>query len=175
MIENNVETRKPFNKIEATLTPVVEVALKRYLEIQRQSNEIQEEKSKLQDILTAHLSKYDDGFWFPIVEGVPLKIRFARESSIEYDEETLRSRLGEKYRCILKPDIGKIRTHLDELEEILLPVLDKVGSPDRDKVKEAIEDGVASKEAFAGAFKKVSKKRLAVMRVRNEEDGRPYS
>ena len=165
---NNVSPNKSFNRIEADLTPDIKTALKRYLEIQRQDHELQEEKALLQKVLTGHLSKCADGFWFPVVDGTELKVRFARDTDIEYDENLLRSRLGEKYKCLLKPDLRKIRQHLSELEEILSPVLDKVGSPDRDKVKTAIANGDVSREAFSGAFKKETKTRLAVMKFQPE-------
>ena len=165
MNESNVSPNKNFNRIEADVTPEIKTALTRYLEIQRQDHELQEEKARLQKILSGHLSKFTDGFWFPTVDGTELKIRFARDTEIEYDETLLRSRLGEKYKCLLKPDLRKIRQHLPELEDILSPVLDKVGTPDRHKVKTAIDKGDVKKENFSGAFRKETKIRLAVMKV----------
>ena len=165
MNESNVSPNKNFNRIEAAVTPEIKTALARYLEIQRQDHELQEEKARLQKILSGHLSKFTDGFWFPVVDGTELKVRYVRDTEIEYDEALLRSRLGEKYKCLLKPDMRKIRQHLPELENILSPVLDKVGTPDRDKVRAAISNGTVKKEDFSGAFRKETRTRLAVMKL----------
>jgi hypothetical protein len=168
MNENSIPPKKNFTRIEATLTPDIKATLKRYLEIQREDHELQEEKAQLQKLITEYLSKSPEGFWFPVVDGTELKVRYARDTEIEYDENLLRSRLGEKYKCLLKPDLRKIRQHLPELEEILSPVLDMVGTPDRDKVKAAIDSGDVSRETFSGAFRKETKTRLAVMKFQPE-------
>ena len=168
MNENNISPKKNFTRIEATLPTEIKNTLKRYLEIQRQDHELQEEKALLQKVLSEHLSKSPEGFWFPVVDGTELKVRFARDTEIEYDENLLRSRLGEKYKCLLKPDLRKIRQHLPELEEVLSPVLDKVGSPDRDRVRTAIDNGDVKREVFSGAFRKETKTRLAVMKLQPE-------
>lgn len=162
MNEKNITPQKNLGRIDAELTPDIKATLKRYLEIQRQDHELQEEKAFLQKVLTEHLSKSSEGFWFPVVDGIELKVRFARDTEIEYDENLLHSRLGEKYKCLLKPDLRKIRQHLSELDEILSPVLDKIGTPDRNKVKAAIDNGDVQREAFSGAFRKETKTRLAV-------------
>jgi hypothetical protein len=168
MNENNISPKKNFTRIEATLPPDIEATLRSYLKIQRQDYELQEEKAQLQKILTEHLSKSPDGYWFPVVDGTELKVRFARDTEIEYDETLLRARLGGKYKCLLRPDLRKIRQHLSELEEILSPVLDKVGTPDRAKVKAAIDSGNVKREIFSGAFRKETKTRLAVMKLQPE-------
>ncbi|MFZ2657008.1 MAG: hypothetical protein WAX69_18895 [Victivallales bacterium] len=166
---NQQNQRREYDKIEAELTADVENVLLRYLEIQRITKELEDEKASLQEKITGHLSTKPGGFWFPVVKGIPLKIRYFRETEIEYDENVLRSRLGEKYRQILSPDMRKIRSNLPGLEEILAPVIEKIGSPDREKVRGAIETGAMHPEDFTGAFRKQTRTRLAVMRVQNEE------
>ncbi|HCE46853.1 MAG TPA: hypothetical protein DET40_25175 [Lentisphaeria bacterium] len=166
---NQQVQRKGYDRIEAEITPDMETLLLRYLEIQRMSKELEDEKSMLQEKLSGHLAKHSDGFWYPVVKDIPLKIRFFRETEIEYDENALRARLGEKYRQILSPDMRKIRASLSELGEVLAPVIDKIGSPDRGKVRGAIESGTMRPEDFAGAFRKQTRTRLAVMRAQQEE------
>lgn len=161
---------KTYEKISAEMTPEVENLLLRYLEIQRTAHELEDEKSALQEKLAGHLSAHHDGFWFPAVREIPLKVRFFRETEVEYDENLLQSRLGEKYRQILKPDIRKIRSRLAEIEEVLAPVIDKIGSPDRGKVREAITSGAIRAEEFAGAFRKRTRTRLSVSRLQQEEE-----
>ncbi|HBC89744.1 MAG TPA: hypothetical protein DCZ94_22625 [Lentisphaeria bacterium] len=168
---NQQVQRKEYERIEAEVTAEVENALLRYLEIQKISKELEEEKARLQEKVSAHLSDKKGGFWYPVVKGIPLKVRYFRETEVEYDETALRFRLGEKYRKILKPDLKKIRLNLRELEKILEPVIDKIGSPDRDMVKNAIEIGALRPEDFAGAFKKQTRTRLAVMRFQQDGGG----
>lgn len=165
---NQQVQRKGYDRIEAKITPDIEANLLRYLEIQKISKELEDEKAALQEKISGHLSRCSDGFWFPVVKDIPLKIRFFRETEIEYDETALRSKLGEKYRRILKPDLKKIRANLPELEKLLEPAIDRIGSPDREKVRGAIENGSMRPEDFAGAFRKQTRTRLAVMKFQKD-------
>ncbi len=167
---NEQVQRKEYDRIEAEVTAEVENALLRYLEIQKMSKDLEEEKARLQEKISAHLSDRKDGFWYPEVRGIPLKIRYFRETEVEYDENALRSRLGEKYKQILRPDLKKIRANLRDLEKLLEPLIDKIGSPDRDMVKKAIESGTMRPEDFAGAFRKQTRTRLAVMRFQQDRE-----
>jgi hypothetical protein len=162
--------KKEYDRIEAEVTAEVENALLRYLEIQKMTKDLEEEKSRLQEEISAHLSDRKDGFWYPEVRGIPLKVRYFRETEVEYDESALRSRLGERYRQILKPDLRKIRANLKDLEKMIEPLIDKIGSPDRDMVKKAIESGSMHPEDFAGAFRKQTRTRLAVMRYQQDRE-----
>ena len=157
--------RRDYARIDAPVTPEIERVLQRYLEIQRQDQALQQEKNELQQALARYLERAPDGMWFPTVAGTPVKVRYTREMVIEYNEPVLRQRLGERYVHVVKPDVRKIRSHLAELEPLLAPALAEIGSPDRERVRAAVEQGLVRTEEFAGAFRKQTRARVAVMRV----------
>ncbi len=152
-----------------SVSPEVAGILKRYLQIQEQMRALNDEKAGLQERLAEHLADYTGPFWNPVVAGQALRIRVRHEVEVRYNEALLRERLGEHYTEILRPDPGKVRQHLSEVEPFLEPVLDLVGTPDRECVRRAIESGTVSKEAFAGAFTKANRTRVAVMRQRTDD------
>jgi hypothetical protein len=164
MTETTPVRRPPQRRIDAPLTPEIERVLGRYLEIQRTEKEIEAEKVSLQEALAAFLGQEPDGLWYPTVAGTPLKVRLARETAVEYNEPLLRQRLADRYVHVLRPDPKKIRQHLAEVEPLLAPLLTEIGSPDRDRVRTAIEQGLVRADEFAGAFRKSQRVRLAVMR-----------
>jgi hypothetical protein len=100
----------------------------------------------------------DTKYWYPKIDGQPLKVRYHETTTIEYNESVLHDRLGDRYLSVLAPDLKKIRANLDKLESLFTPVLSLVGSPSPDKVRVAIETGIVNKESFAGAFKKTVKR-----------------
>lgn len=161
--------RQAFHRVEAPVTPEIEAVLARYLEIQRQDQELQSEKARLADALGQYLAQQPDGVWYPEVGGVPLKVRHVRETLVEYDEGELRRRLTDRYVRLLVPDLRKMRQHLAEIEPYLAPILELVGTPDRERVRAAVESGVVRAEEFAGAFRKRVRTRVAVMRVQPHE------
>jgi hypothetical protein len=152
-----------------TLTPEVEKLLARYLQIQDETRRLDDEKARLKDRLANHLADFTELFWFPVVAGRPVRVRVQHATEVTYNEELLRQRLGERYLKILKADPGKIRRHLSAVEELLQPALDLVGSPHRDQVRAAVERGDVPKDAFAGAFEKVTRTTIAVTRQRDGE------
>ena len=85
---------------------------------------------------------------------------------MEYDEPVLQERLGSRYNEILAPNLKKIRHCLADLTPILTPVLNRIGSPDPDMVRVAIERGTLSKADFTGAFRKRTRRIVSVARVR---------
>lgn len=151
-----------------TLTPEIEEVLTRYLEIQEQQRALREEKTQLQDKLRAHLRGAQGSYWRVSVADTDLRIRHVDDVDVTYDEEALKERLGERYEQILTPDWRKVRRHLDEVGHYLEPVLGRVGSPDREKVKAAVEDGLIAADEFAGAFRKEVVTHIAVMRERRQ-------
>ncbi len=121
--------------------------------------------------LDQHMGSRGQTLWFPDLDGQRLKVRAQETTSIEYDEETLRQRLGSRYALILAPDPQKIRRSLPQLADVLSPVMDLVGSPAPDKVRAAIEGGQIAREEFAGAFKRTIRRLVAVARIRPDEPG----
>jgi len=150
----------------------IEEVLIRYMQIQTQEQALKEEKTLLQDRIEAHMDGTGQSLWFPVVEGQRLKVRCRKTIVVEYDEETLRKRLGTRYTAILAPDLRKIRQSLPELHATLEPLLPMIGSPSPDRVREAIQNGVVKTEEFSGAFRKTTRRFVAVGRVR-PEDGSP--
>ena len=142
----------------------VEQALRRYIEVQKQEQQLREEKSQLQSALAEHLERQGVTLWFPEVDGQKLKVRYTRTVVVEYDEEKLRHRLGDRYATLLAPDWRKVRRHLDEVAPALAPFLSLVGSPVPEKVRDAVEHGVVRKEEFDGAFCKSVRRLVAVSR-----------
>ena len=143
----------------------IEKALRRYLEIQAEEQRLKEEKNNLREKIGEHMADLEMKYWYPKVDGRPLKVRYRETTAIEYNESLLHDRLGDRYLAILAPDLRKIRLHLDKLESTFNPVLSLIGSPSPEKVRIAIENGVVNKESFAGAFKKTVKRFVAVGRT----------
>jgi hypothetical protein len=152
-----------------TMTPEIERLLTRYLQIQDEMRRLDEEKTALNDRLCTHLTQFPGPFWFPTVGGQALKIRVRHDEHFVYNEELLRQRLGERYAQILKADPAKVRRHLGEIEDLLRPALGLVGTPNRERVRTAVEAGVVPRDAFTGAFEKTSCTTVAVMRLRDDD------
>jgi hypothetical protein len=96
------------------------------------------------------------------VNGEQILLELKTHTEIRYDETLLRTRLGNDYHRVLKPDIAKIRRHLAELGPILAPHLDIIGSPSRDKIRQLVSSGEIRLEAFRGTFQKIQKSILFV-------------
>jgi hypothetical protein len=161
---------------DSNLSEEMAGALRRYLQIQVEEQRLREEKSGLQETLGRHMAQRRIEYWFPEVDGQALKVRCHEAIAIEYDEEALRRRLGERYLSILAPDIRKLRRCLADVGPALAPFLDKVGSPAPEKVRAAVERGVVQTSEFAGAFQKTTRRTVAVARVRPDpgpEGGTP--
>jgi hypothetical protein len=148
--------RKPELPVE------IEKALRRYLEIQAEEQRLKEEKDNLREKICEHMADLEMKYWYPKVDGQPLKVRYRETTAIEYNESLLHTRLGDRYPAILAPDLRKIRLHLDKLESLFTPILTLIGSPSPEKVRSAIENGIVNKESFTGAFKKTVKRFVAV-------------
>ena len=144
----------------------IEKALRRCLEIQAEEKRLKEEKTGLREMIGEHMADLQMKYWYPKVDGQALKVRYNETTAIEYNETLLHDRLGDRYLTILAPDLRKIRANLGKLESLFTPVLSLIGSPSPDKVRVAVENGIVSKESFAGAFKKTVKRFVAVGKAR---------
>lgn len=156
-----------------TLAPEVQDALRRYLAIQQEERRLREEKKALQQILIARLGGPESQTWYPELDGERLRVRFLHSVVIRYDETLLRSRLGARYPMILAPDPYKVRRHLPELAGILEPVLDLVGSPHPDKVRQAVQQRLVTVQQFEGAFTKENRDRVIVSRFQKAAEAGP--
>ncbi|MBN1673776.1 MAG: hypothetical protein JXR37_22200 [Kiritimatiellae bacterium] len=154
---------------QPTLTAELEAVLARYVEIQQEAQRLQDEKTRLREQLAEHMERSGCEFWQPLVRGLPLRVRLRKTVEIEYDEQRLHDVLGERYRLILAPDLRKLRRNLGRVAAQLEPVLDLVGSPAPDRVRAAIKQGRVHADEFAGAFKKTTKRSVAVLRAKQED------
>jgi len=164
---DNVNEKRP------ELTPEIEQVLSRYVRIQDEEQRLREEKSQLQDKLREHMEPAGCTTWFVRAAGQDLKVVAYRKVEVEYDEPKLQSRLGDRYLSILSPDLRKMRDALPEISPHLQPVLGRIGSPDPEKVRAAIESGVADVKEFEGAFVKSLKHVVAVTRSRQGDETQP--
>ena len=151
---------------EPQLSADLAATLKRYLELQQEEQRLREEKGVLQEKLANYMAGQRLTYWYPDLEGLPLKVRCTAITMVEYDEPALKARLGARFAAILAPDLRKIRRHLPQLEATLAPVMDLIGAPAADRVRVAIEQGLVAKEEFAGAFTKTTRRLVAVARVK---------
>ncbi len=152
------------------LTAEIEETLKEYTQLQQEEQALKERKHALQERLKAHLRSDERNIWYPEVDGIRLKVSYRSVPQVEYDEEKLRTRLGDRYHALLEPDIKKLRAELPALEGELEPLLDRIGSPSPEKVKAAVESGTVSADEFKGAFTKTVREYISVATLK--ETGR---
>ena len=155
------------------LTAEIEETLKEYTALQQEEQKLKERKHALQEKLKAHLRSEEKNIWYPEVGGVRLKVSYRSTSNVEYDEDTLATRLGDRYSSLLEPDIKKLRAELPNLGREMEPLLDRIGSPSPDKVKAAVENGTVSADEFKGAFTKTTKEYISVAVLKNTEGSTP--
>ena len=150
-------------------TPEIETALKRYVEIQATERELKEEKQALQKAIADYMARAQVEKWFPIIDGTALQVSRSVRVKVEYDEDLLRGRLGQRFVKLLVPDSKKMAQYKAEVHELLEPMMDTIGRIDREQVRSAIEQGVIRKEEFAGAFSKTERPSVTVSRDRRGE------
>ncbi|HMO50134.1 MAG TPA: hypothetical protein PKE26_05375 [Kiritimatiellia bacterium] len=147
--------------------------LKEYRALQDAEREIREKKSALQERLAAHLEEMKATVWMPEVEGATFKVRYRKTVKIEYDEDVLQQRLGDRYALLLRPDWRKVRSKLDEVEPLLVAALPVIGTPDPARVKAAIDAGQVALDDFKDAFTRKEVTSVAVSRVGEPEAENP--
>jgi hypothetical protein len=155
------------------MTPEIEEALKRYIDIQAEQTRLQEEKARLQERLKSFLAPTGGTQWQVALADERLKVIYREKTDVEYDEDVLRERLGDRYRMILSPDVRKIKAALGGLKGALEPYLPQIGSPDSSKVRDAVQSGLVTTDEFHGAFVKRRRQTVAVTRLREREDKTP--
>ena len=152
------------------LTAEIEETLKEYTQLQQEELQLKERKQALQEKLKTHLRRDDTNVWFPEVGGMRLKVSYRSVTQVEYDEEKLRARLGNRYRILLEPDLKKLRAELPNLGNELEPLLERIGSPSPVKVRSAIEGGTVSAGEFRGAFTKTLKEYISVAALQKHDE-----
>lgn len=150
------------------LTAEIEETLKEYTALQQEEQALKERKSVLQEKLKAHLRSDEKNIWYPEVDGVRLKVSYRSVPQVEYDEQTLRARLGDRYHALLEPDMKKLRAEVPALGNELESLLDRIGSPSPEKVKAAVESGTVSADEFKGAFTKTIREYISVATLKKD-------
>ena len=128
--------------------------LRRYESIMAEMETLEEKKQALRATIITALDRAGLEDHSLNVEGRTFRCTLKRQTKVTYDENLLRSRLGDRYRSILAPDPGKIRKHMEKIAPLLEPRLDLVGSPSRELVKQRVSEGTVRIGEFAGAFEK---------------------
>jgi DNA repair exonuclease SbcCD ATPase subunit len=152
------------------LTAEIAETLKEYTQIQQEELRLKERKQALQEKLKTHLRRDDTHVWFPEVSGMRLKVSYRSVTQVEYNEENLRARLGNRYRTLLEPDLKKLRAELLNLGNELEPLLERIGSPSPERVKAAVEAGTVSTDEFRGAFTKTVKEYISVVTLQKHDE-----
>lgn len=150
--------------MSAELSEELRQILARYLALQKEEARLKEEKAELGRRLGEHMAGSELDVWHPEIDGQRLAVSRRVSTVIQYDEDLLKERLGDRYARILSPDMKKIKAHLAELEPLLEKALPTVGTPDPGKVKEAFMNGIVTKEEFNGAFAREEKVSVSVRR-----------
>ncbi len=144
------------------LTPGIETLLKQYLLCCSHLEKKEEERMSTEQALTEQLGNRSRGVWEIEAGGKKVRVEVRKQTQIEYDEDTLRKRLEDRYEAILKPDLEKIAPVLDQIEACFDHILGVIGSPSPDKVREAIEEGLVTREEFDGAFRKTTRAKISI-------------
>ena len=152
------------------VSPQVEATLRRYLEIQKQLKQLEDERQVLRDILVRHMQARRSTYWRTNVDGASVDIRSIPQTVVTYNESLLRERLGNRYNEILELDLKKLKDHLPEAQPLLASLLPIVGTPSREKIRDACEQGRMTPDEFKGAFTKTETQRFAVAPTRNNPE-----
>ena len=144
----------------------IEDALRRYIAIQRETKRLKEEQHTLRDVIARYMQTRQKTHWQTLVDAEEVGIRCIPQTVVTYDEPLLRERLGNRYAEILEIDIKKLKDNLADVTSLLSPALDRIGTPSREKVRDAIETGGLDPNLFKGAFTKTEKLQFAVSQVK---------
>ena len=139
---------------DTRMPPETADAIRRYMRLQLDIFLLEQEKDRLRDSLVRELGTNVPGIWHPVLDGKPLTVMHSYRTTVRYDEQTLRERLGGKYREVLEPDGNKIRRNRDLVRPLLSDVLETIGSVNAARVESAIRNGVVPAESFQGAYRK---------------------
>jgi len=136
--------------------------LARYVEVRDGINTLEAERRALAEAIGAHMAQEGRDTLSVAHGGRHYKVRRSASTRVDYDEDLLRKRLGERYLSILAVDARKVKVEAERLREWLGEHLIEVGSPDRARVKEAVEHGLVRVEEFSGAFRRETKSIVTV-------------
>ena len=144
----------------------VDDALRRYLLIQKTMKQLEDERQALRDHLVRHMNQHRRTLWQTKVDDTEVNVRCQPLTTITYNEPLLRERLGARYVEILDVDLKKLKDRIEDVKPLLAPLLPFVGTPSREKVRDAIESGRLETSAFEGAYAKTETQRFMVTSAR---------
>ena len=139
-----------------------QLILARYREIEQEMEYLEQQKQVLREEIRNFLQESGRTHYFMVVNDEPIALDLKQHTEVRYNEVLLQQRLGARYTRVLKPDLKKIKQHLQDITPVLTPYLDKIGSPSRDVIKELILKGEFDKHDFQGTFEKIQKTILYV-------------
>ncbi|MFC1746597.1 hypothetical protein ACFL35_21575 [Candidatus Riflebacteria bacterium] len=152
----------------------LEKIIQRYVEIENIIAQLEEEKDEIRDALKNML--LDAGAEKRIVDTKEhiIQLSLSKRTRVEYDEEKLKARLGDKIRYVLTPDIKRIRQNFNALLDI--PEVDplKYGKPAKNLVKQCIQNKVFRLEEFSGTFEKSIDYSLSVRKKQKRDVVEPF-
>ncbi|MFH1530261.1 MAG: hypothetical protein ABIK09_05930 [Pseudomonadota bacterium] len=143
--------------------------LTRYAELLDLEARIRDEKAGLRELIDRAMADRGLERFQTRVGDQGFKVSRREKVEVTYDEALLASRLGDRYRSILAVDTKKVRKHLAKVESLLEPRLDLVGTPSRDKVREAIASGALEVGDFAGTFEKTVTPMVYISRFKDRD------
>ena len=141
-----------------------DIVLQGYLEIQNQEKQIAQQKALLRDKIEGYLKEVQLNQLMVTTSDCDVRISRKEKVVVKYDEGILRERLQQDYRKILALDMQKVKKRRRELENILQEKMEPFASPDREKIRNLIEDGELDSRQFQGAFTKEIKSTIYVTR-----------
>ena len=159
-MQNEMQSQNPDGQRETvpdtTMPEKTAQAIRRYMEIQREMARLEQEKEDLRNLIAKELDGQVPASWRPTLDAKPLVIMHGFRTTVKYDEDILRERLGDRYREILEIDGTKIRKNRELVRPLLKSILDHVGTPQASRVESAIRSGAVTADEFRGAFKKTT-------------------
>ncbi len=140
----------------------LDATLREYQENERKLDALTQEKQRLRERIQRLLRATGKACHNATLGDEQLLVSLKTRTDVQYDEERLRRKLGDRYHLILEPDVKKVRRHLGALRTALSPYLDRIGSPSRELVRKRILSGELAQGDFHGTFEKTEKTTLYV-------------
>lgn len=148
------------------MTDGIAAALRRYLEIQDEEGRLRREKKTLAKRLATHLGGHGNVSWKTTLGDKRVTVRMQTREKPTWDAELLRSRLGDRYRAVLRPDPALMRKHLEEIAPQLEPKLELIGAPTQESIRLAIKDGLVQRDEVNDALRFETNQTVSVARWR---------
>ena len=146
-----------------------DIALQKYLEIQNQEKHLAQQKALLREKIESYLKEVKRDQIMVSMSDFDVRISRKEKVVVKYDEDILRERLQDDYQKVLALDIQRVKKRRRELENILQEKIEEFASPDREKIRNLIEDRDLDSRQFQGAFTKEIKSTIYVTRKKKYE------